>query len=73
VGIARLFKQRQTGIVPLNGRTAFVVGWLLGRRGCSDVVDASVVVCARTHGQGVITSDPEDLRRLDPALPLEII
>lgn len=69
----RLFKHPRTHVVPLDTRTALVVGLLLGRRGCSDVVDASVVVCARTHGQGVVTSDPDDLRRLDPDLRLEVI
>jgi PIN domain len=73
VRLTRLFKHPQTHVVPLDARTAFVVGLLLGRRGCSDVVDASVVVCARTHGQGVVTSDPDDLRRLDPDLLLEVI
>ena len=73
VRLTRLFKHPQTRIVPLDARTASVVGLLLGRRDCSDVVDASVVVCARTHGQGVITSDPDDLRRLDPELPLEVV
>jgi hypothetical protein len=73
VRLTRLFKHPQTRVVPLDARTALVVGLLLGRRGCSDVVDASVVVCARTHGQGVVTSDPDDLRRLDPELRLEVI
>jgi hypothetical protein len=73
VRLTRLFKHPRTRVVPLDARTALVVGLLLGRRGCSDVVDASVVVCARTHGQGVVTSDPDDLRRLDPNLQLEVI
>lgn len=73
VRLTRLFKHPQTRIVPLDAQTAFVVGLLLGRRGGSDVVDASVVLCARTHGQGVVTSDPDDLRRLDPDLLLEVI
>jgi hypothetical protein len=73
VRLSRLFKHPRTRVVPLDARTAFVVGLLLGRRGCSDVVDASVVVCARTHGQGVVTSDPHDLRRLDPEITLEVV
>jgi PIN domain len=73
VRLRRLFKHPQTRVVPLDARTALVVGLLLGRHGCSDVVDASVVVCARTHGKGVVTSDPDDLRRLDPSLRLEVI
>ena len=38
----------------------------------SDVIDASVVVCAReqTHGT-VLTSDPHDLRHLDPTLDVQ--
>ncbi len=71
--LARLFKSPQTRVVPLDARTAFVAGMLLGRRGGGDVVDASVVLCARIHGQGVVTSDPDDLRLLDPDLPLEVI
>jgi PIN domain len=73
VRLTRLLKHPRTRVVPLDARTALAVGLLLGRRGCSDVVDASVVVCARTHGQGVVTSDPDDLRRLDPELRLEVI
>lgn len=73
VRLARLFKHPQTRIVALDARTASVVGLLLGRRDCSDVVDASVVVCARIHRQGVVTSDPDDLRRLDPNLRLEVV
>jgi len=30
------------------------------------VVDAHVVICARRSHQAIVTSDPEDLRRLDP-------
>jgi hypothetical protein len=73
VRLTRLFKHPQTRVVPLDARTAFVVGLLLGRRDCSDVVDASVVVCARTHDQGVVTSDPDDLRRLDPEIRMEVV
>jgi len=32
-----------------------------------DVIDASVVLCARAHGTAIVTSDPQDLARLDPA------
>jgi PIN domain len=71
--LTRLLKKTQTHVVPLDIRTALAAGMLLGRRGCSDVVDASVVVCARIHRQGVVTSDPDDLRRLDPELPLEVV
>jgi hypothetical protein len=34
------------------------------------VVDVSVVVCARERGHAVVTSDPDDLRAIDPKLEL---
>jgi hypothetical protein len=44
-------------------------GELFGITGTSDVVDAAVIVCARTCGaRVVVTSDPDDLRQLDPSL-----
>jgi predicted nucleic acid-binding protein len=45
------------------------VGELCGLKSTTDVVDAAVVICARAKGaQVVITSDPDDLRKLDPIL-----
>jgi predicted nucleic acid-binding protein len=38
--------------------------------GTSDVADAHVVMCARRAGQRVVTSDADDLRRLDPGIEL---
>lgn len=71
--LARLLKHDHTSVLPLDDATARVVGLLLGLRRCSDAIDASVVVCARRHKQGVVTGDPEDLRRLDPGLALTVI
>lgn len=71
--LTRLLKRTQTRVVALDEQTACISGMLLGRRGGSDVVDASVVICARRHRQVVVTSDPQDLRRLDPDLMLEVI
>jgi len=39
----------------------------------SDMVDAHVVLCARRTGQQVVTSDPDDLRRLDRRLKVVIV
>jgi hypothetical protein len=36
----------------------------------SDITDAHVVICAARAGQAVVTSDPDDLRALDPGLAL---
>jgi hypothetical protein len=36
-------------------------------------VDAHVVICARRAGQRVVTSDPDDLRALDPSINLMVL
>lgn len=64
--LARLIRQPNTDVVPLDRVDATLVGRLLATRIRSDVVDAHVVVCARRAGQPVVTADPKDLRRLDP-------
>ena len=69
--LARLLAHDRVTIVALDEQTARVAGLLLGLRGGSDVIDASVVICARRHGQAVVTGDLEDLRRLDPKLRLK--
>jgi hypothetical protein len=47
---------------------ARAVGEMCARSGSSDVVDVHVVVHARRMGHAVVTSDPDDLRRVDPTL-----
>ncbi len=71
--LARLLGTAVVAIEGLDDRRARAVGQLLGARGASDVVDASVVLCARRRGHGVVTSDPDDLARLDPELRLVVI
>lgn len=39
-----------------------------GRTGASDVVDVSVVLCARERGHRVVRTDPTDLVAIDPTL-----
>jgi hypothetical protein len=46
------------------------VGRLLAASGTSDLADAHLVICARRAAQPVVTSDPSDLRQLDPTLRL---
>lgn len=55
-------------VEPMDERAARAAGMLCALAGTADVVDASVVWCARQHGGRVITSDPDDLQRLDPSL-----
>lgn len=70
VRLARLIRQPTTDVVPLDRVEATNVGRLLAASGTSDVVDAHVVICARRSEQQVVTSDPHDLRLLDPEIRL---
>jgi hypothetical protein len=60
-----------SSVPPLDRTLAEAAGTLCGRAQTSDVVDASVVLVARRERAVVLTSDVDDLRRLDPTLPLE--
>jgi hypothetical protein len=70
VRLSRLIRQPGTDVVDLGRVDATHVGRLLAASGTSDIADAHVVICARRAGQPVVTSDPGDLRQLDPALRL---
>jgi hypothetical protein len=70
VRLARLLRQPTTDVVPLDRVDATSVGRLLAASGTADIVDAHVVICARRTHQQVVTSDPEDLRVLDPTARL---
>ena len=69
--LSRLLRSPAVEIEVMDGPRARAVGVLCGATGAADVVDASVVLCARTRGHSVVTSDPQDIRRLDPTLVLE--
>lgn len=71
--LARLLRQPRTHVVPLDRVDATHVGRLLAASGTSDIADAHVVVCARRSQTRVLTSDPGDLQRLDPALDLVVV
>ncbi len=68
--LARLVRQPTTDVVPLDRVAATNVGRLLAASRTADIVDAHVVICARRAQQQVATSDPNELRHLDPSLPL---
>jgi hypothetical protein len=68
VRLWRLIQRDRTEVVPLDGGYAQAVGALLARTRTADIADAHVVSCAQNAGHAVITSDPRDLRRLDPKL-----
>jgi hypothetical protein len=54
--------------VGLDAAPAKAASLVCGRTNTADVVGASVVVCAVAHGDTVVTSDPDDIRRLAPKL-----
>ncbi len=62
----RGYRQPTTDVVALDRVDATNVGRLLATSSTSDITDAHVVICARRSGQHVVTSDPGDLRVLDP-------
>ncbi len=66
--LARLLASDAVTAEPLDDEGARAAGQLCGVMKTADVVDASVVLCARRRGDTVLTSDVGDLRRLDPAL-----
>ena len=71
--LARLVRQPTTDVAALDRVDATNVGRLLGASGTSDIADAHVVICARRAGQRVVTSDPDDLQRLDARIQLIVV
>lgn len=71
--IAALLAKPHVQVIALDQTVAKAAGELCGRHGTLDIVDASVAIWARQTRSVVITSDPADLRRLDPSLPIELI
>ncbi|MBA2323481.1 MAG: PIN domain-containing protein [Pseudonocardiales bacterium] len=68
--IAALLRRPEVTIVPLGDEESRRIGLLLAATGTSDVVDGHVAVCAHRLGQTVLTSDPDDLRRLAPGIDI---
>jgi len=64
--LARLLTAPETDIVPIDGATARAIGVICGHTGVDDVVDVSVVLCARERADTIVTADRGDLRRIDP-------
>ncbi len=71
--VARLLGDPSVQVPVLDDPTARAVGLLCGRSGHPDIVDAHVALHARERDQTVVTSDPDDLRAIDPSLRLAIL
>ena len=70
VRLWRMIQFERAEVIPLDAPHAQAVGVLLGQTGTADITDAHVVICAQSAGYAVITSDPLDLKQLDPRLRL---
>ncbi len=68
--LARFLRSEEVEIVPLDEQLARSCGELCGAARASDVIDASVVIVARERRDLIVTSDPDDLRRLDPTVQI---
>ena len=68
--LARLLGSRLCDMVVLDDYGARAAGQLCGATNTADIVDSSVVVAAQQRNVRIITSDPDDLRRLDRHLDL---
>lgn len=70
VRLVRVVSSDGVTIHSLDGATARAAGQLCAATATSDVVDASVVLLARVVDGVTVTGDPDDLRRIDPAIAL---
>lgn len=72
VRLVRVLGADAVTIAPLDGTEARAVGQLCSATGTADVVDASVVLLARRVRGVTVTSDPDDLRRIDPGIDVVV-
>ena len=68
--LARLLGASDVVLVGLDAEMARAVGVLCGSVGVADVVDGHVALHARRRDLAVLTSAPDDIARLDPALTI---
>jgi len=71
--LARFLNQYEVTVTDYGDTTARAVGELAALCGHDDVVDVHVVLHARLHRHAVVTTDPDDLRAVDPRLPLIVV
>jgi hypothetical protein len=71
--LARLLSASETEVVAMDHATARAIGAICGQAGVDDVVDVSVVLCARERRDTIVTSDQRDLRRIDAEVRLIVL
>jgi predicted nucleic acid-binding protein len=68
VRLARLIKSFDVEIAVMDLDVARSVGLMCAAPGHHDVIDVHVALCARERGHAVVTSDLDDIARVDPSL-----
>ena len=68
VRLARLLNSSDVEIAVMDLEVARTVGLVCAVSGHHDVVDVHVAMCARERGHAVVTSDHNDIARVDPSL-----
>jgi hypothetical protein len=63
--VARFLRAEEVEVVTLDEHLSRSCGELCDATHTTDVIDASVVLVAREHRDAIVTSDLDDLRRLD--------
>jgi len=71
--LSRLLGSVGVEVEALDDERARKAGQLCGVRGVADVIDASVVLCARARRHRIVTSDPGDIRVLDASVQVIIV
>jgi hypothetical protein len=68
VRLSRLIKSFDVEIAVMDLDVARSVGLICAATGHHDVIDVHVALCARERGHAVVTSDLDDIARVDPSL-----
>jgi hypothetical protein len=71
--LSRLLGSDRVEVESLDDELGRKAGQLCGVTGTADVIDASVVLCARVRGHRIVTSDPTDMRALDSTAQLIVV
>lgn len=70
VRLARLIRSRDVDVALVTLSVARAIGEMCASTGHADTIDVHVALCARERAHAVVTSDPDDLARVDPTLQL---
>lgn len=68
--VAVLLRRDGVTLTRLDPDKAKILGVVIGATGHPDVTDVHVAVHARQHDHAVMTSDPDDIRAVDPSLTI---